>query len=67
MKVASYCTFLLFKGSKVPIKWTSPEGLRRGEFTSMSDVWSFGIVLVEIFTLGDDPFPSKYSSTDTYS
>ena len=28
-----------------------------GKFSSMSDVWSFGIVLVELFQDGDTPWP----------
>jgi len=38
----------------IPIKWTAPEILfgNCASLTSKSDVWSYGIVLYEIFTIG---------------
>lgn len=41
---------------ELPVKWTAPESLRTKRFTFKSDVWSFGIVLNELFTHGDDPY-----------
>ena len=40
-----------------PIEWTAVESLRSKRFTVKSDVWSFGIVLYELITHGDDPYP----------
>ena len=40
-----------------PIEWTALESLRLKRFTVKSDVWSFGIVLYELITCGDDPYP----------
>uniref|UniRef100_A0A2L2XWC2 Tyrosine-protein kinase n=1 Tax=Parasteatoda tepidariorum TaxID=114398 RepID=A0A2L2XWC2_PARTP len=43
-------------GGKLPVKWTAPEAYVSGEFTIKADVWSFGIVLFEIFTHGESPY-----------
>ena len=47
-------------GTKFPIKWTAPEAANKGKFTSKSDVWSFGILLYELFTKGDAPYIGNY-------
>ncbi|XP_071118944.1 tyrosine-protein kinase STK-like [Haliotis cracherodii] len=46
----------LSKGSRVPIKWTAPEGLEYRKFSIKSDVWSFGVLMFEIATSGKDPY-----------
>lgn len=35
---------------QIPIKWTAPEALNFGKYTSLCDVWSYGILMWEIFT-----------------
>lgn len=43
----------------IPVKWTAPEILfgKIEELSPLSDVWSYGIVLYEIFTIGGIPYP----------
>ncbi|XP_038659309.1 tyrosine-protein kinase HCK isoform X2 [Scyliorhinus canicula] len=45
------------EGAKFPIKWTAPEAINFGSFTIKSDVWSFGILLMETITYGRTPYP----------
>lgn len=45
------------EGARFPIKWTAPEACLQNKFSIKSDVWSFGILLTEITTMGRIPYP----------
>ena len=48
--------YYVSRGGKIPVKWTAPEALSYKKYSTASDVWSFGVVLYEIWTLGIKPY-----------
>uniref|UniRef100_A0A0B6ZUP3 Tyrosine-protein kinase n=1 Tax=Arion vulgaris TaxID=1028688 RepID=A0A0B6ZUP3_9EUPU len=49
------------KGLKMAIKWMAPEVLLYNKYSTKADVWSFGVVLMEIFSHGKEPYEDKAS------
>ncbi|XP_078037957.1 tyrosine-protein kinase Fer isoform X2 [Augochlora pura] len=49
--------YIVSDGMKqIPIKWTAPEALNFGKYTSLCDVWSYGVLMWEIFSKGGNPY-----------
>lgn len=46
-------------GSRFPVKWSPPEVLHYNKFSSKSDVWSFGVLMWEVFSEGRTPFGNR--------
>ncbi|XP_071156378.1 uncharacterized protein [Mytilus edulis] len=47
---------------RVPVKWMAPECMKTTAYANeLSDVWSYGIVMWEIFSLGETPYPGVQS------
>ncbi|XP_029444023.1 tyrosine-protein kinase TXK-like [Rhinatrema bivittatum] len=49
-------------GTKFPIKWSPPEVFHFRKYSSKSDVWSFGVLMWEVFTEGKMPFERRSNS-----
>ena len=43
-------------GERLCIKWTAPEVLFYKKYSTSSDVWSYGMLMYEIWSLGHAPF-----------
>lgn len=61
-RVSEDCAYERTTGNPVPIKWMAPEALVENKFTSKSDVFSLGILMWEIVTLGATPYENLTSS-----
>ena len=51
--VAQDEVYILTNHGQLPLRWMALESIFRREFTTATDVWSFGVVIWEICTLGE--------------
>jgi len=45
------------KLNKVPVKWLAPETMQTKVYNNKTDVWSFGVLVYEIYADGSEPYP----------
>ncbi|NXD41607.1 FLT3 kinase, partial [Copsychus sechellarum] len=64
--VVSDSNYIVRGNARLPVKWMAPESLFERTYTMKSDVWSYGILLWEIFSLGVNPYPGIQVDTNFY-
>ncbi len=55
-KVMQHSEYYSASTKNIPIKWSALEVIDYGKYTLASDVWSFGVVLWELFSYGKLPY-----------
>lgn len=48
--------YVMNPAGKIAVAWCAPECLKNRAFSHASDVWAFGITVIEIFSYGKQPW-----------
>ncbi|CAL8332200.1 unnamed protein product [Lota lota] len=64
--ITTDANYVLRGNARLPVKWMSPESIFDYVYTYESDVWSYGILLWEIFSLGNSPYPGMQVGSAFY-
>ena len=60
----AYCDINHLKS--IPLRWMPAEAIASGKFTTESDIWSFGVLLWELFMYGEFPY-SDLTNAQVYT
>ena len=58
--------YLVIDFERLPYRWMAPESLVRKEYSEKSDVWSYGVLLYEIWSLGKLPYAHLETLSEVY-